>query len=223
MQPVRIYMQDIKTLPPYRQSLCERILYTATDAFRKQGIRAVKMDDIAKRLSISKRTLYEIFSNKEALLFEVIKKRDDEINDELSRIASVQSNVMDVIIAFYKIKAEELRVTTPAFYEDIHRYPKIIKYLRGQHENSASKAKNFFQRGVDEGYFRPEVNYEIVSMMAEVEVNYTMSSKFYKNFSLLDIYKSVVLVTIRGFSTAKGLKMLEDFEDLDRKDHHFDK
>jgi AcrR family transcriptional regulator len=216
-------MQDIKKLPPYRQSLCEKILHTATDAFRKQGIRAVKMDDIAKRLSISKRTLYEIFSNKEALLFEVVKRRDEEINAELKRIALVQSNVMDVIIAFYKIKAEELRVTTPAFYEDIHRYPKVIKFLKKQHENSADSANDFFHRGVKEGYFRPEVNYEIISMMAEVEVNYTMSSKFYKKFSLLDIYKSVVLVTIRGFSTAKGLKMLENFESLDRNDHHSDK
>lgn len=212
-------MQVIKSLPPYRQSLCEKVLHTATESFRKQGIKAVKMDDIAKRLSISKRTLYELFANKEALLFEVVRRRDEYISSELSRIVSVQSNVMDVIIAFYKMKAEELRVTTPAFYEDLYRYPKVIKYLKQQHENSADKAMAFFHRGVEEGYFRSEVNYEIVSMMAEVEVNYAMSSKFYKNFSLLDIYKSIVLVSIRGFSTAKGLKKLEEFDVVDRKIH----
>lgn len=42
----------------YRQELRERILATAMNEFYTKGIKAVKMDDIAKRLSISKRTLY---------------------------------------------------------------------------------------------------------------------------------------------------------------------
>ena len=193
-------MQYINKLPPHRQSLSEKILQTALCAFKSQGIRVVKMDDIAKRLSISKRTLYEVFSNKEDLLFEVVKREKQQTRDFMIDLAAHNSNVMEQIIAFYKIMAEELRTTNAAFYEDIHRYPRI----------SADSARAFFQKGVDDGYFRADVNYDIVSLMAEVEVNYTMSSKFYKKFSLLDIYKSIVLVSIRGFCTPKGLKMLEE-------------
>lgn len=210
MPPVRIYMQDINKLPPHRQSLSEKILQTALCVFKSQGVRAVKMDDIAKRLSISKRTLYEVFSNKEDLLFEVVKREKQQTRAFMTDLAAHNCNVMEQIIAFYKIKAEELRTTNAAFYEDIHRYPRIIRFLKSQHENSADSAREFFQRGVDDGYFRADVNYDIVSLMAEVEVNYTMSSKFYKKFSLLDIYKSIVLVSIRGFCTPKGLKMLEE-------------
>ena len=49
----------------HRESLHDRILDVAMSLFLEHGIRAVRMDDIANHLSISKRTLYEVFSNKE--------------------------------------------------------------------------------------------------------------------------------------------------------------
>lgn len=62
-------MQEIKNISTYRQSLKDKILETSMKMFQEKGIRAVKMDDIANRLSISKRTLYEIYDDKERLLF----------------------------------------------------------------------------------------------------------------------------------------------------------
>ena len=54
----------------YRMELPAKIMHVAMREFRRCGVKAVKMDDIASRLSISKRTLYEIFSNKEELLLD---------------------------------------------------------------------------------------------------------------------------------------------------------
>lgn len=45
--------------------------------FYQHGIRKVKMDDIAKRLRISKRTVYEIYADKEDLLLEVLQHSDE--------------------------------------------------------------------------------------------------------------------------------------------------
>lgn len=58
----------------YRETLKGKILTAAMAAFTKKGIKAVKMDDIAAALSISKRTLYELYENKEDLLLEGIKR-----------------------------------------------------------------------------------------------------------------------------------------------------
>ena len=62
-------MQDFKNISTYKEALKDKILTTAMTAFARNGIRAVKMDDIANALSISKRTLYEVYRNKEDLLF----------------------------------------------------------------------------------------------------------------------------------------------------------
>ena len=53
-----------------RVELRERIITAATEAFTSKGIKSITMDDIAAALGISKRTLYEVFSDKESLLKE---------------------------------------------------------------------------------------------------------------------------------------------------------
>ena len=55
-----------------KAELRERIIMTATEAFTLKGIKCITMDDIAAALGISKRTLYEVFADKESLLKECI-------------------------------------------------------------------------------------------------------------------------------------------------------
>ena len=57
----------------YKMELRNRILKAAMTEFLHKGVKSVKMDDIANTLAISKRTLYEIYSNKEELLLEANK------------------------------------------------------------------------------------------------------------------------------------------------------
>ena len=86
----------------------------AAEAFQKDGIRVVRMDDIANSLSISKRTLYELFSDKEQLLMEVFRLLNKRTADYMGEIASRADNVLEVIFAFYKRKMDELGSTNPA-------------------------------------------------------------------------------------------------------------
>ena len=67
-------MQDLKETTSYRASLRGRIIDCALQEFADNGIRAVRMNDIASALAISKRTLYELFKDKETLLFESVKE-----------------------------------------------------------------------------------------------------------------------------------------------------
>ena len=63
-------MNDSVKHPVSRRELRKRIIETAMGLFSKQGIRSVTMDDIAATFGISKRTLYEVFADKESLLIE---------------------------------------------------------------------------------------------------------------------------------------------------------
>ncbi len=58
-----------------RVELKDRIIETASEAFTAHGIKSITMDDIAASLGISKRTLYEVFRDKESLLTQCILKR----------------------------------------------------------------------------------------------------------------------------------------------------
>ena len=71
-----------------RDELRQKVIETAYQAFSKSGIKNVHIDDIALSLSISKRTIYELFQGKEQLLLSVVRFRQDCITEYMKRITS---------------------------------------------------------------------------------------------------------------------------------------
>ena len=112
-------MQDLKEATSYRIALKERIMEAAMMLFRERGIKAVKMDDIAQHLGISKRTLYEIYEDKEKLLYYCIVTYDRRRHAYMENYVNEGHNVIDVIVEAYRMKLKETRTVCPLFYEDI--------------------------------------------------------------------------------------------------------
>ena len=113
-----LYMRKTTTPSRYRQDLKERIVKVAMDQFKSRGVRNVKMDDIAGALSISKRTLYEVFPNKEELLIWGVRL-DEERRKQMMKSFVEENNpgVMDVILKFYHAQMEAIfseSVTEPS-------------------------------------------------------------------------------------------------------------
>lgn len=198
-----------KTKTPYMVSLCDKILNTAMTAFAQQGIKAVRMDDIAKALSISKRTLYEIYDNKEKLLFEGIKRYFEVKDQEFVKLYAESSNVMEIIMHIYCMNVEEFRITSPAFYDDLDKYPSVVAFLNANHEQTHDRFIGFLQRGVDEGYFRSDTNLELIAIMFNSIGEYIMNHQLYQRFSMEEMINNIVLVSLRGFCTEEGIKLLD--------------
>ena len=77
-----------------RVELRERIITAATEAFTSKGIKSITMDDIAAALGISKRTLYEVFADKESLLKECILQKQAERDKYLQEIYEQSNNCL---------------------------------------------------------------------------------------------------------------------------------
>lgn len=196
----------------YRKDLKLRIMSTAMAMFREKGIKSVKMDDIAASLSISKRTLYEIFDNKELLLYEALRT-EHESNSDAIRISCEKqdTNVMDTLLAFYHHQMEEFSRVCPAFFTELGRYPKVLQYLHAEDQRNKENAMRFFMRGIDEGFFRSDINYDIVTRVNKMGINEAMESRMFDEYSLPEIFSNIILTFFRGICTPKGMKMLEHF------------
>jgi AcrR family transcriptional regulator len=203
-------MRKTTTPTRYRQDLKDKIVRVAMNEFKSRGVRDVKMDDIANALSISKRTLYEVFDNKEELLICGIKL-DEERRKEMMTSFVVKNNpgVMDVILKFYHAQMEAISSINPVFFSDISKYDRVRAYLQELHTGRQESALEFFRRGVGEGYFRADVDYVIVSRMSNATINYVMESQMYKEYDLKYIFRNIVLVFLRGFCTLKGQEIID--------------
>ena len=203
-------MYNTATETTYRQELKEKILITAINLFHKHGIRSVKMDDIANELKISKRTLYEIYSNKEELLLEVVRRDKQREKRRLDEIGRTGSNVINIIIEICRFRLEEFSQINPLFFEELHKYPELLAYVRRVHDEREIDAHAFIQRGIDEGLFLPNLNYNIVRTMTVALQNAIMNQYLYKKYDIKELAHVSILFFIRAYCTMKGVKLLDE-------------
>ena len=203
-------MYNTATETTYRQELKEKILITAITLFHKHGIRSVKMDDIANELKISKRTLYEIYSNKEELLLEVVRRDKQREKRRMDEIGRTGSNVINIIIEICRFRLEEFSQINPLFFEELHKYPELLAYVRRVHDEREIDAHAFIQRGIDEGLFLPNLNYNIVRTMTVALQNAIMNQYLYKKYDIKELAHVSILFFIRAYCTMKGVKLLDE-------------
>lgn len=189
----------------------EHVIAVAAKAFMQKGIRTVRMDDIAAGLSISKRTLYELFHDKEDLLLDVMKLHREGMQKYMTQVASKAENVLEVILKFYQRSANDFQNTNRKFFEDIEKYPKVMAYINESRKENLDSAMEFYRKGVNQGIFRNDVNYDIVRAMVSEQMDLLLRSEICKSYSPAEIYETVVFMHMRGISTEKGLKIVDDF------------
>lgn len=194
-----------------RVELRNRIITTATEAFTTKGIKCITMDDIAAALGISKRTLYEVFSDKESLLKECILTMQADRDQYLQGIYDQAHNVMEVILAVFQKSIEVFHKTNKRFFEDIKKYPKVYDMMRKRSESDSENTMSFFRLGVEQGIFRSDVNFAIVNLLVREQFDVLLNTDICNKYSFIDVYESIMFTYIRGISTEKGAKVLDNF------------
>lgn len=204
-------MSNIEEYTENKQDLRKRIIEVATHEFLHNGIKAVKMDDIAKAMTASKRTIYEMFENKEQLLLECVKamfkKEDDHMN---AFVKGGKHSVISIVIEYYRFQMQNLTGVSPLYYEDVMKYPIVMNWLNKQKANNEDNALEFFSRGVKEGYFRSNVDYRLISYICDSSMEAIIRQRLFKQYSMKQIFRDVILLYIRGLCTLKGIEKLEE-------------
>ncbi len=169
------------------------------------------MDDIANSLAISKRTLYELFSDKEQLLIEVFLLHQREVFDYMEKIVSSADNVLEIVFAFYKRKLGELGQTNPCFLRDLRKYPKVLEFMKESKQMSDKAASVYFEKGIEQGIFRDDINFDIINQATYLQFEMLVYSDLTENYPLADIYSEITMLYMRGITTEKGQKMVDAF------------
>ena len=194
----------------YRNELKERILEYSEKEFYANGVRQVKMDNIANYLSISKRTLYEIYPTKEDLLLECVKKHDKTHESRIEQyIEESNPNAIEIIIFSYKIKLEHFLQLNPLFLEELCKYKRVINYFDARDKERDTNFEWLFNRGVEEGFFRKDLNPRIISNMFTVSLKVAIDNELYKEFGMEYLFRDIVFTLIRGICTIKGIEAID--------------
>ena len=192
-----------------------QIIEYATSAFMANGVKAVKMDSISSALGISKRTLYEIFDNKEVLLEECIVKSQHDYDAMMQQIyADANGDLLKVLVSIFKFQVERIMKINPALYDDLLLYPELVKRMERSRNDNDAKIRNFFSEGVKQGIFRDTVNYQLIIESFKNHSAAIASQKLYKRYPMIDLFNSFTMVVFRGLVTESALKRFEALYNL---------
>lgn len=171
------------------------------------------MDELASGLGISKRTIYENFKDKEEILVSVLTRMRDQRRDVFKSLVTDSSNVVEVFIAIIEIH-QSAPICSGRFYDDIHKYfTKAYRFIQEINKENNRELRSFLNNGIEQGYIRDDLNVEVTAFLVEESTfTYIRASLLERpGFSYQELFYTMMINFVRGISTAKGIKIIDDY------------
>ena len=192
----------------------EEILENISEIFIRYGIRSSSMDDIARYLKMSKKTLYSMFENKNDVVDQVIQHRKsvkdlyfDNLNTAtIEPISYMYRQFNDAIEKFTTLAASNNIYDIKKYYPELYR-----KHFQEVSQKSIQALHSFFEKGISDGVFRKEINKELQGYLFSMQ--FLSLADFEINHSGHDVKEVVTTIMenfIRSIATPKGIVQLEE-------------
>jgi len=191
----------------------EKIIETSLELFLQRGCKAVTMDHIARENGISKRTLYENFTDKSQLLEDCIWLMHNQMKAYASTFRYKSDNVIDVLFKLHDNQSDVLLDLKKNFFLELKRYYYVIykKSIEFFIDFHRQMTHNYIIRGQKEGVIRDDINIELVSKVIIEISNILENSEIFslKNYSRKELFREVIIFYIRGICTTKGIELID--------------
>ena len=194
----------------------EKILDTSTEMFLSLGFKSVTMDDIADKLSISKKTIYSHFSNKEQLVEACVLELFEEISTNIDDIVAENHNPIAEQLYIHEFILNKLKEENASPQFQLYKYyPEINEKLREKKIEHTEKclSKNL-TRGIKEGFYRDDIEIKLVLNFYFMTLEGIKNSDFFsmENYPISFLIKHFLEYHFRAIVSEKGLKYINSLK-----------
>jgi TetR/AcrR family transcriptional regulator, cholesterol catabolism regulator len=196
--------------------LKERIKQKADELFMQYGLRSVTMDEIAVQLGVSKKTLYQNYADKDALVEavvgDILSTNEQQCNCDCTRA----KNAIDEVFLAMDMMQEMFQDMNPSILFEMEKYhPKAFeKFLQHKYNFIYKILKENIDRGINEELYRTDIDVEIL-VKARLE---TMMLPFNQiifpksKFNLMRVETALTTHFLFGLATVKGYKLITKYQ-----------
>lgn len=189
------------------------IIIESANLFRQYGVRSVSMDDIARSMGMSKKTLYQFISNKNELVEKILDYSHQRMVSLLEETLSRNINAIDSLLAMSQLINDDMKLFTPTVSFDLKKYyPDIFKRHMAESQKFAYNAIcNNLELGIEQGLYRKEINAEIVAALYINKIEDVHDENFFKDkeISFDLIFETMFENHVRGIANTDGLAYFE--------------
>lgn len=194
----------------------EKVLRYASERFVAIGIRNVTMDELAADLGMSKRTIYELFGQKDKLVLESIHFMIMNEHLHMKQVIEESDHVVEALFLILRRKKEVSRSYPKVFIEDIKKYlPRVHAMFYADREALKKYSASFIllEKGIREKIFRQDLHVELVDNFLQEMISLIHNSPRILSFQPTDtdLLNNIFIPYFRGICTTKGLQLMDKF------------
>jgi len=192
------------------------ITQKSIELFLRYGIKRVTMDDIANNLGISKKTIYQHFKDKEEIISIATQRHMEYECNVMLGVSKKASNAVEHLFLISKCMRESFGYINSSILYDLKKYYKRAWEVYQKFENDViyNEIENTLKKGIEEGYFREEIDVNILSKLRLYQIQMSFDQEFFseKEYSILDVQTQLLEHFTYGILSEKGLKLFKQYK-----------
>ncbi len=193
------------------------ILEKVLALFKRYGTRSVTMDDIARELGMSKKTLYQEFADKDDLINRVIDFDMEQSRVFLEEVQQSDSNAVQELFMVNRRMHSVRTLYSPTFYFDLKRYnPEIYqRWIEDKRSNMYNVITENLRKGKQEGLYRAEIDEHIIGRLHIARIEMLEGNDIIEEHERLskDFIQEVFIYHLHGICNEQGLKLISHERD----------
>lgn len=197
-----------------KDSTDRQILAGAIEVFIKYGLRSVTMDDIARELSISKKTIYKYFSSKAHLIDEAAKFIIMHVESSCTQVSEITDNPIDELLYIDQLMRRFSHLQNHAIEFQLKKYyPETYTFIaEAKQRHFLDVTRHNLLRGIELGLYRKDFDVEIIANLNYARLLMLSDENYFplNKFDVNELAFQALIYHLRGITTPKGLEYLEN-------------
>lgn len=188
------------------------IISKSFELFIRYGIKSVTMDDIAKKLGMSKKTLYQYFDNKSDLIEQIFQRHIEEEKLIMGQIKKKATDAIDEMLSIARFVVKILQEMSPTTMYDLQKYYRTtwdkMDILHKKYIYATIKENLIW--GVQQGVYRNDLNTDIIAKLYIAKTSLIVDEKIFpvRDYNMGELFQEFINYHIQGIASEKGRQML---------------
>ena len=196
----------------------EKILKTALELFFRYGIRHVTMDEIARELGMSKKTIYQFFREKDDLVNQLLDVELQEKECEFEELTGQSKDAVHEMLLISAKMREMMQGINPMFFLDLQKFyaSGFKRFQKFKEECGYENVVRNMKKGIEQGLYRDDLDVEIVARYRMAQLDMIMFGNYYsfERHSLARIHEETLHIFMYGICNIKGHKLINQYKKI---------
>ncbi len=196
----------------------EEILSGATELFMRYGIKTITMDEISRHLSISKKTIYQFYADKDELVMAVTQNELSKQKTHWNNLNIESKDVIEFFVRASECMKNDMKRINPTLLFDLKKYHPQAWASFQEHKklHIVQHIKETLELGMNQGYFRQDLKVEILALMRMEQIFMVFNPDIFsmEQFDIRDTSEHLLEHFMYGVSTLKGHKRMDELKQI---------